>query len=47
METTRPSSDVLRDVEQFCTLLRLHIDNTGNDYLKWMTSQKEEAAEIS
>tara|TARA_R110000868_G_scaffold169762_7_gene404855 strand:+ start:1487 stop:1987 length:501 start_codon:yes stop_codon:yes gene_type:complete len=35
------------DVEQFCKLLRLHIDNTGNDYLKWMTSQNAEAAEIS
>lgn len=35
------------DVEQFCKLLRLHIDNTGNDYLKWMTSQNAEAADIS
>lgn len=29
------------NVEKFCELLRLHINNTGDDYMKWLSAQQE------
>lgn len=29
------------DVEKFCELLRLHINNTGDDYIRWLNAQGE------
>ena len=29
------------NVEKFCELLRLHINNTGDDYMKWLIAQNE------